>query len=282
MGAGKGAANGPACGAAIGTMPVRRYPGRSKLVCSTRPIPIKNGPVLRMLHDVRVFILEQSEGTEQQFVAEGTRAIARGCRAPRCPRSRNAPSRGRAVPRSSAGIAGRSPKRPKMKNALSQQCVVRCNRAVRGCIPPRRARGRTTSRAQRERAAAGAMKSVGGGIHEPGMAGVLPKVVGARVSALRCIERERVIRIAGIHKIGTGGAQQSFDLLDRSSNYAARVAGLNLALQLEEASIGALETLRQERGNVNERDRVYPEHAGPHRRRENWRASSAGTSAVCG
>jgi hypothetical protein len=35
----RGAANGPACGAAIGTMPVRRHPGRSQLVCSTRPIP---------------------------------------------------------------------------------------------------------------------------------------------------------------------------------------------------------------------------------------------------
>jgi hypothetical protein len=39
-------------------------------------------------------------------------------------------------------------------------------------------------------------------------------------------------------------------------------AGLNLALRLEEAPIGALETLRRERGNVNERDQVYPEHAG--------------------
>ena len=54
----------------------------------------------------------------------------------------------------------------------------------------------------------------------------------ARVSALWGIG-ERVIRIAGIHKIGTGFAQQSFDLLDRSPNYAARLAGLNLALQLE-------------------------------------------------
>src|SRR5258705_11443264 len=34
----------------------------------------------------------------------------------------------------------------------------------------------------------------------------------------------------GIHKIGTGVAQQSFDLLDRSPNYTARLAGLNLAL----------------------------------------------------
>ena len=66
----------------------------------------------------------------------------------------------------------------------------------------------------------------------------------ARVSALWGIG-ERVIRIAGIHKIGTGFAQQSFDLLDRSPNYAARLAGLNLALQLEQAPIGAVETLRQ-------------------------------------
>jgi hypothetical protein len=37
-----------------------------------------------------------------------------------------------------------------------------------------------------------------------------------------------------MHKIGTGGAQHSFDLLDRLPNYTARLAGLNLALQLEE------------------------------------------------
>jgi hypothetical protein len=49
-------------------------------------------------------------------------------------------------------------------------------------------------------------------------------------SALRCVGYERVIRIAGIHKIGTRGAQHFFDLLDRSPNYAARLAGLNLAL----------------------------------------------------
>ena len=80
----------------------------------------------------------------------------------------------------------------------------------------------------------------------------------ARVSALWGIG-ERVIRIAGIHKIGTGFAQQSFDLLDRSPNYAARLAGLNLALQLEQAPIGAVETLRQDRCNVKERGRVARE-----------------------
>ena len=66
--------------------------------------------------------------------------------------------------------------------------------------------------------------------------GVLLRGSSARVSALWGIG-ERVIRIAGIHKIGTGFAQQSFDLLDRSPNYAARLAGLNLALQLEEAPL---------------------------------------------
>src|SRR5258705_13706209 len=73
---------------------------------------------------------------------------------------------------------------------------------------------------------------------------------------------ERVIRIAGIHKIGTGVAQQSFDLLDRSPNYTARLPGLNLALQLKEAPIGAVDALRQDRCNVKERDRVYPEYGG--------------------
>ncbi len=43
--------------------------------------------------------------------------------------------------------------------------------------------------------------------------GRAPGPVGRVCSALRCIGCERVIRIAGIHKIGTGGAQQSFDPL---------------------------------------------------------------------
>ena len=81
-------------------------------------------------------------------------------------------------------------------------------------------------------------------------------------STLQCVGYERVIRIAGIHKIDTGVAQQSFDLLDRSPNYTARLAGPNLALQLEEAPIGAVEALRQDRCNVKERDWVYPEYGG--------------------
>src|SRR5258708_32854684 len=71
-------------------------------------------------------------------------------------------------------------------------------------------------------------------------------------STLQCVGGERVIRIAGIHKIGTGVAQQSFDLLDRSPNYTARLAGLNLALQLDGAPIGAAGGLREDRCTVNE------------------------------
>jgi hypothetical protein len=41
-----------------------------------------------------------------------------------------------------------------------------------------------------------------------------------------------------------------------------RLAGLNLALQLEEAPIGAVEALCQDRCNVKERDRIYPECGG--------------------
>ena len=53
--------------------------------------------------------------------------------------------------------------------------------------------------------------------------------VGRLVSAPRCVGCKRVIRIAGIHKIRTRGAQQFFDLLDGLPNHAARLAGLNLA-----------------------------------------------------
>src|SRR5215468_3978877 len=81
-------------------------------------------------------------------------------------------------------------------------------------------------------------------------------------SAPRCVGCKRIIRIAGIHQIGTRDAQQCFDLLDRSPNCAARVAGLNLPLQLEEGLVGAIEALREDRCDVKERDRVYPEYGG--------------------
>src|SRR6266436_7114461 len=81
-------------------------------------------------------------------------------------------------------------------------------------------------------------------------------------SALWCVGCEGVIRIAGIHKIGTGGAQQYLDLLHCFPNCAARLAGLDLPLQLEEALVGAIEALREDRCNVKERDRVYPEYGG--------------------
>src|SRR6516162_2723784 len=51
----------------------------------------------------------------------------------------------------------------------------------------------------------------------------------ATVPAPRCVGCKRVIRIAGIRKIRTRGAQHFFDLLDRLPNHAARLAGLNLA-----------------------------------------------------
>jgi hypothetical protein len=86
--------------------------------------------------------------------------------------------------------------------------------------------------------------------------------IGRPVSAPRCAGRKRVIRIAGIHKIGTGGAQHFFDLFDCSSNYTGRLPGLNLALQLEQPPIGAIETLRQHGRHVKERDRVYPKDGG--------------------
>jgi hypothetical protein len=35
----------------------------------TRPIAVKDGPVLRTLHDVRVFILDQSEGSRLPSIA---------------------------------------------------------------------------------------------------------------------------------------------------------------------------------------------------------------------
>jgi hypothetical protein len=59
-------------------------------------------------------------------------------------------------------------------------------------------------------------------------------------------------------QIGTAGAQQEFHLLGRLADHAARLPGLNLAPQLEEGPIGAVETLCQDCCNVKEPDRVYP------------------------
>src|SRR5262249_10981291 len=52
---------------------------------------------------------------------------------------------------------------------------------------------------------------------------------------------ERVIRVAGIHKIGTGGAQQSFDLLDGAEHGLAGLVGCErkgCELPLEQGDIG--------------------------------------------
>jgi hypothetical protein len=52
-----------------------------------------------------------------------------------------------------------------------------------------------------------------------------------------------------------------FDL-SQANRASTRLARLNLALQFEEVPIGAVETLRQNRCNVKECDRVYPEYGG--------------------
>src|SRR6516225_1736927 len=71
-----------------------------------------------------------------------------------------------------------------------------------------------------------------------------------------------VRRMQTVHKIRTRGAQHFFDLLDRLPNHAARLAGLNLAFQLKEPPIGAVETLCQYGCHAKERDRVYPKYGG--------------------
>jgi hypothetical protein len=55
----------------------------------------------------------------------------------------------------------------------------------------------------------------------------------AGTSAVRRVGGEQGVGIAGIHKIGTPGAQQSFHLLGCFLDHTARLAGLNLALQLD-------------------------------------------------
>jgi hypothetical protein len=78
---------------------------------------------------VRRRIVRRNTGAS--IVAEGVRAIARGCRASRRRRRRNAPSRIRAVPRRPAVTAGCSLPWPKMKN--DRAVVVRWHSASFAC-----------------------------------------------------------------------------------------------------------------------------------------------------
>src|SRR3984893_16481765 len=77
-----------------------------------------------------------------------------------------------------------------------------------------------------------------------------------------CVGGEQVVGIAGIDKIGTAGAQQSFHLLDCLLDHTARLAGLNLVPQLDERLIGVVQMPCQDCCNVKECDRVYPEQGG--------------------
>ena len=79
---------------------------------------------------------------------------------------------------------------------------------------------------------------------------------------LRCVESERIIGIAGIDEIGTARAEQLLYFLDRLADHAARLARLNLALELDERPIGAVESPRQDCCDVKERDRILHERGG--------------------
>jgi hypothetical protein len=59
-----------------------------------------------------------------------------------------------------------------------------------------------------------------------------------------------------------GAYYQSFDFLDCFVDFAAWFASLKLALQFNEGLIGTVEPPRQDRCNVKEGDRVFPEQGG--------------------
>ena len=75
----------------------------------------------------------------------------------------------------------------------------------------------------------------------------------AGASAVWCVGGEQGVGIAGIHKTGTPGAQQSFHLLGCFLDHTARLAGLNLAPQLDKRLSGVVQTPCQDCCNVNER-----------------------------
>ena len=85
---------------------------------------------------------------------------------------------------------------------------------------------------------------------------------GAPGSPARRGGGEQVVGIAGIRHVGRARAQQSFDLLGRCLDHAARPASLELTSELDERLIGVVQAPRQDGCNVKQRDRVDPQEGG--------------------
>jgi hypothetical protein len=82
-------------------------------------------------------------------------------------------------------------------------------------------------------------------------------------TSTRPTSRIRIEWVPGIDETRTAGAYYlSLDFLDRFADFAVWFASLKLALQFNEGLIGTVEPLRQNRCNVKEGDRVFPEQGG--------------------
>src|SRR5271170_8365128 len=67
--------------------------------------------------------------------------------------------------------------------------------------------------------------------------------------AHRFVGPEWIVGITGVSETSAAAeAQQFLHFLDRPADHAARLAGLELTLNLDKGSVGAVETLRKDRG----------------------------------
>ena len=92
----------------------------------------------------------------------------------------------------------------------------------------------------------------------------------------------RVVRIASINEADSPAVvQQLFRLLDCPADHATRLAGLNLAPDFDQGSVGSIETPREEHRDIEQGSWIVSEQAFGI---TTWNSvsSSARTSAVCG
>src|ERR1700720_4046153 len=68
--------------------------------------------------------------------------------------------------------------------------------------------------------------------------------------------------VAGVDETGTADGQKAFHLLDRFGDYAVRLAGLKLALELNEGVIGPVKPPCQHGRKIKDCHRVSREKAG--------------------
>src|SRR6516225_11542322 len=74
--------------------------------------------------------------------------------------------------------------------------------------------------------------------------------------------RKGIKRVSGIKQVCAAGGEKSFHFAQRLGNRAVRLAGLDLAPKLKKGAVGRIESARQHRGDIAERDRILGQQLG--------------------